>query len=642
MELKDKVVVITGSTKGLGRSLATAFAKEGAKVVMNGKDEGELNQVAKDMNVFGVTADVTNEKDIARLAEESVKKFGRIDVWINNAGIWIPHGPIEDIDMARAHQMMEVNLFGTMYGSRSALAVMRKQKSGTIVNILSTSALTGRAGSAAYCASKYAETGFTESLRLETKGSGIEVIAIYPGGMQTHLFGDKQPADIGTYMSPDFVADTIIKNLRLGNPKEELIIKGPGRSARKEISSTVGLGIILVATGVAALAIFHRQAVLLGFGGTPRPTQPQETAIVQTAVAPSLASSSPVTPIDTASSEAQVTPGLLPQVHLLSPKTAAKTTKTAVTTTKKPAAAAPTPAPAPPVQKSTAVTAQSFLDATTLSFKEEADGPYKMVLTTNAGSAGTLTWALGDATIGGSGSLPSFSTDFSCNPIPNLPLQGATDQNPTFDVRTSYNCSISLTPLSGANRATQSKQFSFTTPPGAFFVTAPSSMDTVLQSNENDGGFVFRNNDAEPIMVSNLTLDVSYTALNVAYGPLVLRFIDPATELPLGSDYHLESLAADPSLPYTNVGTGIQIPVSFTIGPTSQKLLPLELLGVHWMSISGVNPTMTITLRAVATDQSQGKAVLNAAVLSWSCIVATEAYDPNATSGAYASGLACQ
>ncbi len=227
MNLQGAVVVITGSTSGLGKALAEAFVRESAKVVISSRSKDEVNTVAATMSAYGTAADVTREGDMQKLVGEVVKEFGRIDVWINNAGIWIPHGPIEDLDMARVRQMVDVNLFGTMNGTKAVLPVMRKQNSGIIVNILSTSALNGRAGSSAYCASKYGATGFTKSLQLEIQGSGVKAIAVYPGGMQTHLFDEKKPDDINQYMQPSFVAGKILENLKAGELQEELIIKRP-------------------------------------------------------------------------------------------------------------------------------------------------------------------------------------------------------------------------------------------------------------------------------------------------------------------------------------------------------------------------------------------------------------------------------
>ncbi|HDY73199.1 MAG TPA: SDR family oxidoreductase [Candidatus Jorgensenbacteria bacterium] len=229
MELKDKVVVITGASKGLGRELAQTFTKEGAKVVISARSEKELQEVAEELGALAIAADVTKENDVESLARDVVREYGRIDIWINNAGAWIPHGPIEELDMKRVHDMMEVNLFGTMYGSRVALIQMRKQNGGMIINILSTSALEGRSGSSGYCASKYAAVGFTKSLRKETKDSGITVISIYPGGMQTNLFDEEKPEDIDKYMQPSFVVERIVQNLQQREPKEELIIRRPSK-----------------------------------------------------------------------------------------------------------------------------------------------------------------------------------------------------------------------------------------------------------------------------------------------------------------------------------------------------------------------------------------------------------------------------
>ncbi|KKW11829.1 MAG: Short-chain dehydrogenase/reductase SDR [Candidatus Jorgensenbacteria bacterium GW2011_GWB1_49_9] len=225
MTIKDKVIVITGASRGLGRALTDVFAKEGAKLILSSRQGDAFENESRELGAGFFPADVTDESQVAKLADFAVQKFGRIDVWINNAGIWIPHAPIEEMDLKRVHDMVEVNLFGTIHGSKAALIQMKKQGSGTIINILSTSALEGRAGSSGYCASKYAAVGFTESLRLEAQPENIKVLAVYPGGMQTHLFDEQKPADYDKYMAPDFVAEAIIGNLKKENPEEELIIR---------------------------------------------------------------------------------------------------------------------------------------------------------------------------------------------------------------------------------------------------------------------------------------------------------------------------------------------------------------------------------------------------------------------------------
>lgn len=227
MELKDKVVVITGASRGLGKDLGVVFAQEKAQLVLGVRTANEINELTKNVNGLAIVADVTDEQQIINLAQAAINQFGRIDIWVNNAGIRIPHCPVEELDSARVHAMMEVNFFGTMYGSKAALMQMKKQKSGIIINILSTSALTGRANSSAYCASKYAAVGFTNSLRLEAMAENIKVIGVYPGGMKTHFFDEQRPADYNDYMDPKIVAEKIVENLKSDIMEEDLIIKRP-------------------------------------------------------------------------------------------------------------------------------------------------------------------------------------------------------------------------------------------------------------------------------------------------------------------------------------------------------------------------------------------------------------------------------
>jgi NAD(P)-dependent dehydrogenase (short-subunit alcohol dehydrogenase family) len=224
MELKNKVVIITGGTKGLGKAIATAFMKNEAKVVVCSHNEDEFENLRKE-GYFAVKADVTKEEELKNLLEITKEKFGRVDIWVNNAGIWLPHLPIEQTNWGRAHEVLEVNLFGTVYGSKIALSQMRDQGFGIIVNILSTSALEGKLNETAYCASKFAAMGFTKSLRKEVDGINIKVLAVYPGGMKTNLFDEKKPENYDEYMEPSFVTEKIIENLIKESPEEELIIR---------------------------------------------------------------------------------------------------------------------------------------------------------------------------------------------------------------------------------------------------------------------------------------------------------------------------------------------------------------------------------------------------------------------------------
>src|SRR3989344_325886 len=225
MNLKNKVVVITGSTCGLGKALASEFISEQAKVVINGHSVKKLREVSEEIGAVSCAGDVTKESDMQKLANFVVKKFGKIDIWINNAGANMPHSTIEKIDAKLAHKVMEVNFFGTFYGSRSAMKVMKKQKNGTIVNIISIRSLIPSPISVAYSSSKWAVRGLTEALRMILKPDHISVLAVHPTGMKTNLFGKVKPTGYKNYMEPSFAARKIIQNLKLQKPREEIILK---------------------------------------------------------------------------------------------------------------------------------------------------------------------------------------------------------------------------------------------------------------------------------------------------------------------------------------------------------------------------------------------------------------------------------
>ena len=221
----NKVVVITGGSSGIGKALATALIAHGNQVVISSRNKAELDAVAQEIGATAFPADVTNSGDVMALARFVLEKFERIDVWVNNAGIWMPHALLQDLDLERVKKLFEVNVYGLMYGSKTALIEMLREGSGTIVNISSTSGLSGRPGSSGYAASKWAVRGFTDSLREEVKGTSIKVLTVYPGGTQTHLFDEAKREDYQDFMTPESVAEKIVANLESETPEQELIIK---------------------------------------------------------------------------------------------------------------------------------------------------------------------------------------------------------------------------------------------------------------------------------------------------------------------------------------------------------------------------------------------------------------------------------
>ena len=225
MNLKDKVVVITGSSKGFGKALAEAFLKEGAKVVINSRDEEEIKKVADEIGAYGVAGDVTKEEEMTTLANGAIAQFGGIDIWVNNAGIWMPKDLVENFDMDMVKKMFEINVIGTINGSRVALRYMKGKGSGTILNIISDSALKDRPNVSAsvYGSSKWAVNGFTKAIREEN--DNISVLAVYPSAMKTEIFGDNVPDNFNDFMDPADVSKKVIENLKKDNPGDDLLIQ---------------------------------------------------------------------------------------------------------------------------------------------------------------------------------------------------------------------------------------------------------------------------------------------------------------------------------------------------------------------------------------------------------------------------------
>ncbi len=192
-KLSGTTAVITGATSGIGRETAREFAKTGAKVVLAGRRQERLMELAGEIEASGgqalaVRTDVADQAQVEALIEKSVERFGRVDVLVNNAGVAIASGfeamPLEDF-----RRLMDVNFWGAVYACRAALPQMRNQRGGGV--ILNVSSIFGKRGmpfETAYCASKFALAGFSEALRAELMSEGIDVCTIYPGAVETEIF----------------------------------------------------------------------------------------------------------------------------------------------------------------------------------------------------------------------------------------------------------------------------------------------------------------------------------------------------------------------------------------------------------------------------------------------------------------------
>lgn len=188
-DIKDKVIVITGASDGIGRKTAFFLAKKGAVIVLAARRREILERVLDKLaggpkKHLSVATDISKEADIKRLVEEIIKKYGRIDILINNAAISYV-GRVKDMDIKKAEEVININLLGTIRITHGILPYMIKQRSGHIINVSSILGKGPVPYRSLYCASKYGMEGFMESLRLETAKYGINVSIIRPPSVRT-------------------------------------------------------------------------------------------------------------------------------------------------------------------------------------------------------------------------------------------------------------------------------------------------------------------------------------------------------------------------------------------------------------------------------------------------------------------------
>jgi NAD(P)-dependent dehydrogenase (short-subunit alcohol dehydrogenase family) len=201
MKLKDKVAVVTGGGRGIGREIANLFASEGANISVSARSSDQLDETVNTIKNAGaeaiaITADVSNEEDVHEIVEETMRKFGHIDILVNNAGILGP-GPIASVDSEEWRRVIEVNLLGTFYCSKAVTPILINRGWGRIINISSRSGKIGHPFMTAYCASKHGVVGFTKALAEELIPFNITVNAICPGLVDTDMATDTVREQVG-------------------------------------------------------------------------------------------------------------------------------------------------------------------------------------------------------------------------------------------------------------------------------------------------------------------------------------------------------------------------------------------------------------------------------------------------------------
>ncbi len=214
------VVLITGALAGIGRATALAFARTGARVVVSGRREEDGRKLAEELLALGaeaafIRADVRHEDDVRRLVDETVTRFGRLDIAVNNAGSEGTPGPIVGQTPESYAAVFDTNVLGVLLSLKHELRVMTAQKSGSIINLSSTYGRIGGAGASVYAASKHAVEGLSKSAALEGAPFGVRVNVVAPGPVETDMLARFAGSD---ERKAAFAAGVPLK--RLGRPEE--------------------------------------------------------------------------------------------------------------------------------------------------------------------------------------------------------------------------------------------------------------------------------------------------------------------------------------------------------------------------------------------------------------------------------------
>ncbi|SKC98052.1 NAD(P)-dependent dehydrogenase, short-chain alcohol dehydrogenase family [Burkholderia sp. YR290] len=245
--MNQPVVLITGALSGIGRATAFAFARAGARLVVSGRRaaegaalEAELRETGAE--AFFVKADVRHDDEVHNLVDQTVARYGRLDVAVNNAGTEGRSGPVIEQTADSYADMFDTNVLGTLLSLKHELRVMTAQRAGSIVNVSSTMGARGAAGASLYVASKHAVEGLTKSAALEAAAFGVRVNAVAPGPVQTPMLdrltqtSERKAAFLDTVPlkragTPDEIAEAIVYVASAGFMTGEVLRVNGGRTA---------------------------------------------------------------------------------------------------------------------------------------------------------------------------------------------------------------------------------------------------------------------------------------------------------------------------------------------------------------------------------------------------------------------------
>jgi len=238
VDFKNKVILITGASSGIGKESAIEFAKLGANIVLVSRTKEKLElQVADELKKFNISTltcqcDVSDKQQVKEMSKIVLDKFDSVDVLVNNAGFAI-YGSVSDLSIDEIESQMETNYFGMVYCIKNFLPSMLEKKTGHIVNVASVAASFGLPGIASYCASKFAMLGFSEGLKHELKNSGVGITVVSPIMVRTNFFDhpsfENMPKFSPTSLSSKTVAKAILK--ASNSPRLEIIVPSVVRGA---------------------------------------------------------------------------------------------------------------------------------------------------------------------------------------------------------------------------------------------------------------------------------------------------------------------------------------------------------------------------------------------------------------------------
>ena len=223
MDLSGKVVVVTGASMGIGEAIAKEFVDRGASVVFSSRDlsraEAARQRVGGAARTIALTCDVTKRSEIEKLLAQTLSRFQRVDVWVNNAGYGLMDS-VESMDMQQCRRMFDTNLFGTIDAMQLVIPIMKKQREGTIINIASTAGHIAVPFMAAYCASKHAMRAMGNAARVELRGTGVNVLTVCPGYISTdfsvNAVKGKERLRLGAAVKRRITADRVAKTVLRG------------------------------------------------------------------------------------------------------------------------------------------------------------------------------------------------------------------------------------------------------------------------------------------------------------------------------------------------------------------------------------------------------------------------------------------